>query len=856
MKITALSLLLFTFPCRAQVSDNFNDGDFTANPSWTGSTTEFTVNSSFEAQTSNSIAATSYLSTAQSFNPGSTYEWQVRLKIATAPSASNFAKFYLTSGTGGLPASDGFFLQFGESGSTDAIRLKRTVGGVETEICGGPAGQIASSFNVRVRVLRYSTGDWTLYVDPSGGTAFTEAATGTDDTILSSGFFGFLATYTAGNANKYYFDDVYSGPEIVDTQAPSLLSASFISPASVDLLFSEPLNGSAISSPTNYSLNPSVSVASATQDGSDASLVHLTLSTALTNGTQYYVIVNSAQDLSGNTSSNLQTSFTYLVSDSASRGDLIINEFMCDPSPPVGLPEFEYIEIYNKSAKYFDLTGWKLGDSSENGTIINGWIAPGEYKILCSTASQSSFPDSHPVTSFPNLNNAEGAIILYTPDLRAVDQLYYTGEWYHDESKTDGGYSIERINPDDPCSDIDNWRVSEDISGGTPGVVNSVFDPAPDLQSASIVTASASSPNNVLITFSEAVDSLSVTQSVFSSNPALTVSGSQVAFQGDHYLTLSFAQDLVPSQVYTYTLAPVADCWNNASDLTGTFALPENPGPDDLVINELLFDPGTGGSDFVEVYNKTSKILDLKNCYFASIHEDTIGNVQLIQNNVLLRPHDYMVFTNDTNWVKAQFSAFVAGRFSTQILPPLNNDSSTVFLFNADSVLLDKVPYTADWQLSLLDDTENKTLERISPDAESTTAGNWHTAAESIGFGTPGRINSQYDVIANNGDFGTATEVFSPDNDGYQDVMQFYYTMEQPDMIATVSVYDSYGRLVKNLKKSELLGTSGNFNWDGVNESQQKSVVGIYIAVFEAFSQNGGANFSKRTAFTLAGKLD
>jgi hypothetical protein len=174
----------------------------------------------------------------------------------------------------------------------------------------------------------------------------------------------------------------------------------------------------------------------------------------------------------------------------------------------------------------------------------------------------------------------------------------------------------------------------------------------------------------------------------------------------------------------------------------------------------------------------------------------------------------------------------------------------------SDGTLLDKVSYTEDWQLSVIDDTENKTIERIDPAGASSSSANWHTAAETIGFGTPGGENSQYQAGGVNGDFGTLQAIFSPDNDGFEDVLQFFYTMPQPGMIATLRIFDDQGRQIREVCKSELLGITGNLSWDGINDDNTKAGLGIYIAVIEAFSVDGGTDFAKRVAFTLAGKLD
>ncbi len=855
---TGFLLLLLSIAVHSwsQLTDDFTDGDFTTNPVWSGSPADFIVNAGNELQINNTIAATSYLSTPHGLSTLDGQEWRIWVKQSFSPSSSNFGRIYLTSSSADLSTNpDGFFIQLGEAGSLDAMRLVKSVGGISTEICAGTSAQIANSFTVGIRVVRSNAGLWSLYVDPIGGINFALQGSGTDATNLLGTHFGVLGTYTVSNANKFFFDNIYVGAEIFDTQAPNLLSATAISVNQVDVLFDEAITGSAVVTANNYVLNPAVTVQSAAIDGSNNALVHLTLSGSLQNGQTYQLTVASADDLAGNTATNLTGNFSYLVNEIALPGDLIITELMCDPTPAVGLPEVEFVEIYNRSTKYFDLTGWKIGDASADGTITSGWISPGEYKILCATASLVSYPTGFAVTSFPSLNNAGDDLVLKDTGLIVIDKVMYTDEWYNDPVKQDGGYTLELINPLDPCSDQSNWTASNWIIGGTPGAQNSVQDLTADTQIPTLVNTIATAPNLLELTFSEGMDSTSLANSLFTVNPTLTIANYSILSNYVSGMTITFNENITASQLYDFTLAPVADCWLNSTNVSGQFALADLPVPGDLVINELLFDPGTGGTDFIELYNRSSKVLDLKDYSIASFDNDTISNIKTITSNYVLMPGDYVVLTADSVFQKEQFSAAVTGTFYQMTLPSLNNDSTTIYLIY-NSVVLDKVSYTSDWHLSLIDDTENKTLERIDPAGLSSYAGNWHSAAETIGFGTPGGENSQYQVGGVNGDFGTLQAIFSPDNDGFEDVLQFFYTMPQPGMIATVKIFDDQGRLIRELEKNELLGIQGNLSWDGVNDDDTKAGLGVYLAVIEAFSVDGSVNFAKRVAFTLAGKLD
>ena len=856
---TGFLLLLFLAQAhysRSQLTEQFSDGNFTANPAWTGTNATFIVNAGNELQTSNTIAATSYLTTPHGLSTLGGQEWRVRVKITTAPSTSNFSRVYLTAASADLSTNpDGFFLQFGEAGSTDALRLKKSVSGVETTICSGTLSEIAASFNVSVRVVRDQAGVWSLYTDPAGGVNYVFASSATDAAVLLGSSFGVLSTYTASNATKYYFDDIYVGAEIIDSQPPVLLSATVVSATQVDLLFDEAVSGTAAATASNYALTPSVSISAAAIDGANLSLVHLSLAGSLSNGQSYTLTVASIEDAAGNSAANLSANFTHLVHETPEKGDVIITEFMCDPSPVIGLPEVEFVEIHNVSAKYFNLAGWKIGDGSADGTITSGWIAPGAYQLLCATSSQTHYPTGLAVTSFPSLNNASDDLVLKDASLLIIDQLHYTDEWYNDDLKQAGGYTLERINPNDPCSDRSNWTASNAAAGGTPGVQNSVYSIVPDLQAPSLVQSLAIAPNQLQLVFSEGMDSTLLINALFQSDPSLTVQAVAVNTSFPDTAMITFAQNIMASKLYGFTYGPLSDCWMNTATISGFFALASDPEVHDLVINELLYDPGTGGSDFVELYNRSSKVLDLHNYSIANYDDDTIANFKTISTTRLLFPGEYIVLTADSVFQKQQFPESGEGSFYQMSLPSFNNDSSSVYLL-WNNVIIDKIAYTSDWQLSLLDNTDNKTLERIDPSGVSNSPSNWHTAAETIGFGTPGKQNSQYQAGGVNGSFGTLTPVFSPDNDGFEDVLLFYYTMPQPGMIATVNLYDDQGRLIKELMKSELLGLEGNFSWNGCNDAGAKTPIGIYLAVIEGFTPDGKANFSKRIAFTLAGRVD
>jgi hypothetical protein len=861
MKFGATFLLIFwflvSFTAYGQVTDDFSDGDFTVNPTWSGTTADFIVNTSQQLQLNNTIAATSQLTALHNLPDLNAKEWRIWVKQSFSPSSSNYGRVYLTADNSDLSlVQNGYYLQFGEANAIDAIRLFKIQGGVSIQLCAGNDGQIANSFTTRVRVKRDALGNWSLFADLTGGQNFILQGTASDPGSLMGTHFGILDVYTSSNANKFFYDDIYIGNEIIDNQPPVLTSATAVSSTQVDVLFNESLDPTSAQNVLNYSLNPPVSIASAVIDPLNTALVHVSTSTAFTNGITYTLTTTNISDISSNVTGNQSTTFQYLVADSVVDGDVIINEFFPDPTPVIGLPEVEFVEIYNKSNKIFNLTGWKIGDASSDGTIANAWLFPGEHKVLTATANIPLFTSTSAVgvTSFPSLNNAGDDVVLKDNYGQIIDILTYTDAWYKDEIKKSGGYSLELINPNDPCSDDDNWIASTWILGGTPGSVNSVYSVIPDTIAPSISMALALAPNFLELQFDEGMDSTSLANALLSFNPNLTIQNKFI--QGSHpkVMTLQFNENLVGSQLYSFTLGPISDCWMNSTERNGTFILPETTQKGDVIINEILQNPLTGGQDWIELYNNSDKVINLKDWQFANFDNDTLDNFKTIADNYLLQPNDYVVLGKDSSFVKQNYPFAVPGKFLFSELPSYNNDSGTVYLiYNAE--IIDKVSYLDEWHFDLLDNTDGVSLERIDPNGLSDSEFNWHSAAEDYGFGTPGRKNSQFLPAVSNGNLNLTNEVFSPDNDGFEDILQISYTLSEPGMLAKAQMFDERGRLVKTIFSNEYLGTEGVFYWDGTTENQAKASIGIYILHFEVFSTSGGVFFVAKKAVTLEGKL-
>src|SRR5690606_29606337 len=93
-------------------------------------------------------------------------------------------------------------------------------------------------------------------------------------------------------------------------------------------------------------------------------------------------------------------------------------------------------------------------------------------------------------------------------------------------------------------------------------------------------------------------------------NPNLPINSIVPILPSADKIEISF-QDIIPnSQLYEITISGFYDCAGNIIEPTTLkFGVPDSVSHGDFVINEILYDPKSGGEDFVELINVSHKIL-------------------------------------------------------------------------------------------------------------------------------------------------------------------------------------------------------------------------------------------------------
>jgi len=563
---------------------------------------------------------------------------------------------------------------------------------------------------------------------------------------------------------------------------------------------------------------------------------------------------------------NPGSQYAFGLPEPAGPFDVVINEIMADPEPSVGLPAYEYLELFNRTSKLISLGGWTLSLGSTDKVFPDVLIGSGEYLLLGNDDTAPLFSCFGEFVGFTSLTitNEGQAIILRDQQQRLISAINFTDGWYGDSDKSGGGWSLEQIDPANPCGGEENWKASEHPSGGTPGALNSV-DGTPG-QQPSIRTVACLSDNTFKVIFSNRMDEQAL------QNPtAYAVDrgighplSATIPSDDQNAVILEFAADLLKRVVYTLTITVSLPNCTGIPMPPGTgarFGIPEMPAAGDLLINEVLFNPAGKGCDFVETYCPGDKIINLKDVLLGSVKEadfqlpDTTYYVTC-GDDFLVFPGGYRVFAPCPEMVAEYYPVSCPGSFTgMRSFPSYNNDKGIVVLKSAGHVIIDALHYEEDMHFPLLNSTEGVSLERISFSGPTEDRNNWHSVAEAAGFATPGCENSQHaEGVTAEDPVSLEPEIFSPDNDGHDDVLMVNYQFNQPGFTATVTVFDPGGRPVRWLARNELLGTRGMFIWNGFDEDAHKAATGIYIVFIEVFNLDGRVKTYKKTC-VLAGRF-
>lgn len=542
---------------------------------------------------------------------------------------------------------------------------------------------------------------------------------------------------------------------------------------------------------------------------------------------------------------------------------LVIHEFLHKPAKGFA----EWIELFNPTDQVISLRDWTLTDAefqhpaklAQTGLEIE----PGGFLIVAnSPVFKQQYPDvTCPIivlTDFPVLNNDADEIVIMDCAGLTIDSLAYSPSW-----TTETGVSLERVFWQRRSTLPANWKPSLADRGGTPGAPNSVEAPDYDL-------ALAPGSFEILALPLQSGDSIQVNLKI--ENPGKTaVSEFNLNFynnpRGDSLLLRPVAQVTVESNLASgeslqipLTLPPSAPGLRwliTEIDLPGdNFAennwifinLDAGFPPGCLVINEIMYSPFPGQTEWIEVYNPGGESVDLTGWQIADGDGDSKA---MLKNNCQIPARDFAIIAGDstflTDWPELAAPLLV----TRQSFPSFNNETDQIWLFDLVGNPIDSVQYQSVWG-----GAEGISLERINPEVAADEKTNWNSCVFPKG-GSPGLQNSIWIAsFPTQASLSVSPDPFSPDNDGFEDYAAISYDLPLATSRINLKIFDVRGRLIRFLLNSNPGSTHGTIFWDGKDDQNQFARMGIYVIYLEALNERQGRLLTVTKTVVLAHRLD
>lgn len=861
------TLLLFLIICSklvsAQLIDDFSDGDFISGPKWSGTASYFKVSNGHLQSNGPQASSTLYLSTSNTLALATA--WEFYLKLGFDPSTTNYPRIYLISNKEDLNSTSGmqaYYLQLGSPSNSENFFLVKQNGTTSTTLLTLPnkPRPNANMVTVRVRIERDLNGHWDIYTDFTGGRNFTFDGSVIDNTFISTSYFGVYCRYsTANRFDQFYFTDFKI--ENYVPAPPRLLEVKSIDDQSFEVTFDKAVNSTALNV-LNYELS-GLGHPQKAETGINPAKIKLSYTDAVPSGNYTLTVSNIADERNNIMSIPQAKDFLHIKKYMVKRGDVIINEIMANPKGVKSLPEAEYVELWNKSDEYIIISDWKYSkDAATKPVVLTAdTLAPKQYLILCANANTpllKPFGKTMGLASWPALTNTKANLKIYDAQDNLIDEVNYADTWYQDTKKKSGGFSLELINPFSNCTGGANWIASIAENGGTPGSQNSVYNDENDAQGPKIILTTLLKPNVIQVFFDKSLTAHTAGNlSNYMMNNGM---GSPIAVELTEPLyktvILTFGKDLTKGIEYTLTCNHLTNC-SGAEILerenTTRFFYAKDIQPNSILISEILFNPKIRGAEFVEIYNNTDYILDLKDLKIGNADrksDKAISNVSL-----LIQPKTYWVLSANVDHLKETYSVkYPIQMVKMQSMPAYNNDKGMVVLYANDKII-DNFSYHEKMHHPLLKNYKGVSLERISFARNTDESANWQSAAAIAGYATPTSENSQQENGDRKNEVILLSKTFSPDQDGFEDTLQINYRFTQNGNLATVNIYTDKGLLVRNLIRNNSMPTQGSLEWDGLDNNGKLCKVGVYVIKFETFTTRGEVERFTKTC-VLAAKLN
>jgi len=630
-----------------------------------------------------------------------------------------------------------------------------------------------------------------------------------------------------------------------DTRAPKVQHLSIPTNSHLQLTFNEHLWVGAAQAFNHYTLQGIESPWSQIELLGDT-LVMLELAQPLAHGGSYALRIDGVQDLARNTLNDTVINFS--VPHPPRYGEVLITEIMFDPTPAVGLPEAEYLELFNAGDKQIDLASLQLSVGGDALQLPSYVLASGAFVTLTGWSGASEFADSLPVlgmSGFPALPNSGALVQLLNMEGQEVGSVDYAPQWLAVPYR-EGGYALEMLDLESPCVEVGNWAASRHAAGGTPGTVNSQQQQLSDHQPPALEGFSVQDSLHIALQFDERTPLRLQDGLQFMLEGAALVANWQCSDCRAGKWQVILSTPLQKGKAYRLSWLGLSDCSGNLAQGETHIRMPEQGAVGDLKLSEVLFDPPMGSVDFVEIFNASSKYLDLTAWQLHG--RDTAEKQPLSTGQSLIAPGQYCVLTSNVQALKSEYPQLADSSIVVHPLPSMPNDAGAIGLVAPSGIVAEHYHYHEDHHHPMIDDTEGVSLERISFAQPSELAQNWHSAASTVGYATPGQANSQ----ARNGKalrqecVVVVPQAISPNQDGHNDFAHIRFGCDYGGQMMSTFLYNQAGFKVRELAKSSVMPTTGELLFDGTDDQGRPLPTGYYLLLIELFDLDGNVQVIKK----------
>ncbi len=355
-------------------------------------------------------------------------------------------------------------------------------------------------------------------------------------------------------------------------------------------------------------------------------------------------------------------------------GQVVISEIMFNPP---GTERYnEFIELYNSSPRdSIDLNNWLVSDGTKYNTIQpyqnsavlkplqfavllspNYFLKSGYFDTLIADNAQLLVIEPTAFGSYGLSNSRNEEISLFRPDTTLVDRWQYS-------TPNPNGHSEEKkilTRPNTPK----NWGNSA-VLNGTPGFKNSITPPDYHIEIAPpnitpgvpgrkdslafsifLYNSGVSTVNSVTLSIGKDVNRDSI---LTPSESITSITYRNKLIWGDSITAeLILPPQSLGSHLYTIEIKVCFDSLSKSFGITSPVYI--DYAEHDLIISELLYNGADHQDNFIELYNTTSKTINLGG---FSLFFDQDETPVVFSDSVVLNPLTYIVLVdNNQEWTQ------------------------------------------------------------------------------------------------------------------------------------------------------------------------------------------------------------